>query len=183
MQAFIKFGKKLAKSVAYIGAVITALMMFLTVADVLGRRFFNAPIPGAFELTKIGLVMLVMFGLAHAQAEGENIGIEILFDKFPKMFKKILEVLINIISIGLFVVVFLNVFKYAERVARSNQITSVLRIPLAPWIYVSAIGVGFLILLLVFELVRNSYNLKEYIRMKASGELPDAADEKGAMPQ
>jgi TRAP-type transport system small permease protein len=182
MQAFLKFGRKLAKGVALLGAVITALMMFLTVADVIGRRFFNAPVTGAFELTKIMLVFLVSFGLAHAQAEGENIGINILFDKFPKMLRLILEVLINIVSIGMFTVVFLNVFKYAERVARSNQITSVLRLPMAPWIYISAIGVGFLVLALVFDLVRNSYNLKEYIRMKANGETPDTADEKGAMP-
>ncbi len=183
MQTFLGIGKKLSKAVAYIGAVITAVMMLITVADVFGRRFFNAPVTGAFELVKFSLVMLVSFGLAHAQSEGENIGINILFDKFNKAVQLILEVIINMMSIGLFTVVFLNVFKYAERVSRSNQITSVLRIPLSPWIYVSAIGVGFLIIALCFDLIRNSYNAVQYFKDKASGKTLAAADEKGVIDQ
>lgn len=178
MQAFLAYSRKIAKSVSLVGAVITALMMFLTVADVIGRRFFHAPVPGTFELTQNALVLLVSFGLAHAQAEGENIGINIFFDKFPKLLQWIVEVLTNIVSIGLFIIVFLNVFKYAERVARSNQITSVLRLPLAPWIYISAIGVGFLVLALCVDLIRNSYGLSEYIKGKKAAKK---SAEKGAM--
>lgn len=160
MQTVKKAIKMFSKSIAYIGAIITALMMFLTVADVLGRRFLNMPIPGVFELTKFGLVLTVSFGLAYAQIEGENLGITVLFDKFPKMVKKVLDVIITIVSIGLFSIVFVNTLKYAARVSNANQITSVLRLPVHPWIYVSAIGIAILVLALIGDLINNIQNFK-----------------------
>ena len=150
----------LSKSIAKIGAIITALMMFLTVADVLGRRFLHMPIPGTFELTRFGLVLIVSFGLAYAQIEGENIGINILYDKFPGIVKKVLDLIISLGSIGLFSLVFINTLKYAARISNSNQITSVLRLPVHPWIYISAIGVGVLILALIWDLINNVLKFK-----------------------
>jgi len=160
MQTIKKAIQFLAKSIAFIGAIITALMMFLTVADVLGRRFFHMPIPGTFELTRFGLVLIVSFGLAYAQIEGENIGITILYDKFPNSVKRVLNLIISLGSIGLFSIVLVNTLKYAARISNANQITSVLRLPVHPWIYISAIGVGVLILALIWDLLNNVLNFK-----------------------
>ncbi len=158
MQTINKAIHVLSKSIAKIGAIITALMMFLTVADVFGRRFLDMPIPGTFELTRFGLVFIVFFGLAYAQIEGENIGINILYDRFPSIVRKILDLIITLGSIALFSLVFINTLKYAARISNSHQITSVLRLPVHPWIYISAIGIGVLILVLIWDLLNNVLN-------------------------
>ncbi len=164
MQRINKAIQVFAKNIAFIGAIITAAMMFLTVADVLGRRFLHMPIPGTFELTRFGLVLIVSFGLAYAQIEGENIGITILYERFPSIVKKVLDIIIALGSIGLFCIVFINTLKYAARISNADQITSVLRLPVHPWIYISAIGVGVLILALILDLLNNVLNFKGEIK-------------------
>lgn len=145
---------------AYVGATVTAFMMFLTVFDVVGRRFFDSPIPGAFELTRISLVLVVFSSLGLAQIEGENIGITVLYEKFSKGFRNILDLLIAVLSIGLFYVIFSNTVKYSIRIAGSKQVTSVLRLPVYPWIALSAVGVGVLIIALLWDLIRSVQNFK-----------------------
>lgn len=147
-------------SSVFIGAIVTALMMFLTVVDVVGRRFFHSPVPGTFELTRISLVVVVFAGLGLAQAEGENIGIGILYDRFPKVLRNIIDLLTAMISIVLFSIIFLHTINYAKRIAAANQVTSVLRLPVHPWIILSAIGVGVLILALIWDLIVSVLNFK-----------------------
>ena len=145
---------------AFLSALVVVFMMFLTVADVVGRRFFNSPVAGTFELTRISLVIIVFTGLGLAHFDGENIGISILFDKFNKKLQKILDVIISIISIGLFWLVIINTFKYAKRIANANLVTSVLRLPMYPWIYISAFGVAILILALIWSLIESIQSFK-----------------------
>jgi TRAP-type C4-dicarboxylate transport system permease small subunit len=161
MQTITKIVRKLSVFLAAIGGIITAIMMFLTVGDVLGRRFLHMPIPGTFEITKIGLVFIVTLGLAYAEIEGENLGISILYDKFPRIVRHVLRVLTYLVSTVLFSLVFYNTVLYAARVAANKQITSVLRLPVAPWIYISAIGVGALALILLYELIDSVINFNK----------------------
>jgi len=46
-----------------IALLLTVLMMFVTVADVFLRSFFNRPIPGIFELTRYALAVIVFTSL------------------------------------------------------------------------------------------------------------------------
>ena len=143
-----------------LSAIIIALMMFLTVADVFGRRFLNSPVTGAFEVTRIFLVIAVFAGLGLAQMDGENLGITLLYDKLNRKLQSILDFVISIISIGLFYIIFTNTIKYANRIAASNQVTSVLRLPVHPWIIIGAVGVAVLILALIWDVIESVLKFK-----------------------
>lgn len=133
--------------------VIILFMMFITVGDVLGRYFLNKPIPGTFELTRISLVSIVFLSLGYAQLEKVNISINLLFSRFPKLLQKILEVFISLISLGLFSVVSWQLIMYADRISSAGQYTTVLRLPMHPWIFVAAVGALLLCLALLWDLI------------------------------
>ncbi len=78
--------EKLAKVPLYVGSITALLMVFLTVGDVIGRYFFNAPIDGATELTRLGMAVVIFTALPVISARGEHICVD-LFDSFysPKI--------------------------------------------------------------------------------------------------
>ena len=61
------------------GAVL--VMMLVGVADILGTRFFNRPIPGTHELTETMMVAAIFLSLAIAQAQGRHVRVEMLVDR------------------------------------------------------------------------------------------------------
>ena len=52
----------------YISVAVIFLMAFLVFSDVVGRYFFNHPIPGTTELVKCAIIVIIFFGhyLHHA---------------------------------------------------------------------------------------------------------------------
>jgi len=136
------------------------LLLVMTVGDVVGRFFFKHPIPGTFELTKLFFALSVFFSLAISQYLGENLGITVFYNKFPGRLKGLLDFIAAFLSIATFSVAFYQILKYAARMKSSHTVTSVLRLPLYPWIYVASIGILILVLALLWELVGSINVLK-----------------------
>jgi TRAP-type C4-dicarboxylate transport system permease small subunit len=150
--------KKIAESIsnfaARVGMLAIAVLLFMTVGDVIGRFVFNHPIPGTFELTKILFALSVFFSLSVSQYNGENLGITIIYDRVPTRFQGVLDLISSVISIATFSVAFSQTLKYAARMRSSNTTTSVLRWPMYPWIYLASAGLILLILVLVWDLAK-----------------------------
>ncbi|TPW31049.1 TRAP transporter small permease [Martelella alba] len=62
---------------AVCGGLLLA-MVVVTVVDVVGRYLFNAPLPGAFELTQVLLADLVLAGLPITTLRGGHVEVDIL---------------------------------------------------------------------------------------------------------
>ncbi|MGB9919825.1 MAG: TRAP transporter small permease, partial [Moorellales bacterium] len=127
-------------------------LMFLTVGDVLGRFLFNRPITGTFELTEVVLAVAVFTSLAYGQAEKVYVTITFIYDRFPRLLRRLIDVLVYLVATAAFLLTFWQLFQYAERLARAGQYTTVLRQPLYPWVAVSAIGVLIFCLSLLWDL-------------------------------
>jgi TRAP-type C4-dicarboxylate transport system permease small subunit len=134
---------------AKIGMAAIFILLALTVSDVFGRFIFNKPIPGTFELTKILFALSVFFSLPVSQYRGENLGITILYDRFPLRIRGILDLFASVLSITTFSIAFFQTMKFAARMQGSNTTTSVLRWPMFPWIYIASIGIIILVIALL----------------------------------
>ena len=145
---------------ARIGMLTIFILLVLTVGDVLGRFVFNHPIPGTFELTKILFALSVFFSFSISQYRGENLGITILYDRFPRIVRGILDLFGSVLSIGMFSVAFIQTINYAARMKAANTITSVLRWPMYPWIYVASIGILILVLALFWDFLASILTIK-----------------------
>ncbi|MCE8021055.1 TRAP transporter small permease [Halomonas sp. MCCC 1A11036] len=86
---------RLANHISYALAVVAALslglMMLHVTADVIGKHFFNSPIPGTTEVVaSYYMVAVVFLPLAWVEVREGSIVVELLYGLFPLAAKKVL---------------------------------------------------------------------------------------------
>src|SRR5699024_8864146 len=72
-------------------ATMAFMMLFITIAVL--SRLFIAPIIGDIEIVQLGMVVLIMCGLAYTQQVGGHISIDLIADRLPARFQHFLEVI------------------------------------------------------------------------------------------
>lgn len=142
-----------------ISMLLILLMMFVTVADVMGRYFFNHPILGVFELTRFGLGAIVCTALGWSQINKVHIAINLLVARLPISWRNLIEAFNYLIAFITFTVVSWQMFAYTARLYIGEQVTSVLGVPIYPFVLMSSIGVGIFTLVLFWDLVKATYKL------------------------
>jgi C4-dicarboxylate transporter, DctQ subunit len=61
-----------------IGGVFIFALMWLTMAEVLGRRLLNAPVPGAIDYIEVGMAAFAFMGAAYCQRLGGHVRMDLL---------------------------------------------------------------------------------------------------------
>ena len=135
-----------------IAMLLTVLMMFITVADVLGRYFIQ-PIPGVFELTRFSLAVIVFTSLGWSQMHKVHIAIGLFVSRLPDLWQNRIDVFNYTVVFITFILSFWQMAIYTRRLFNYNVVTTVLRIPVYPWVFVSTVGVLFFALVLFYDLM------------------------------
>jgi TRAP-type C4-dicarboxylate transport system permease small subunit len=125
--------------------VVLLVLMFLTVADVVGRYLVGfipgfGPVPGSFELTEFMLAVIVLTAIGHTQMKGEHISIDLIVERFSPRVRAIIDTVTNFLSMAMFALVTWQTIKYARLLFESNDVSGVLRLPVYPFLVVAAIG-------------------------------------------
>jgi TRAP-type transport system small permease protein len=120
------------------GALLVGLMV-LTVVNIVGRWLFDTPLPGAVELTEIGMVAIVFLGLAYAQVRGDHIRVDLLYEQLGARGRKVLNLFAALVSFATVAFMTWRLGVYAGQLGASGRTTSALRIPLfwVAWIAVA----------------------------------------------
>ena len=129
----------------WVAMVVLLLLMFLTVGDVVGRYMVGflpgfGPIPGTFELTEFMLAITVLTAIGYTQVKGEHISIDMFITKFSPRVRAIIDSVTNFLSLAMFALVTWQTIKYAQLLYESHDVSGVLRLPVYPFLIVSAIG-------------------------------------------
>lgn len=61
-----------------IGGVFIFALMWLTMAEVLGRRLLNSPVPGAIDYIEVGMATFAFMGAAYCQRQGGHVRMDLL---------------------------------------------------------------------------------------------------------
>lgn len=123
-------------------AAMTLMMLFITYA-VVNREFFT-PVVGDVELVRLGMVVLIMFGLAYSQAEDAHISIGLLVDRFPERVQNIIDAIAFLTTFVVCLIIGWVTFGIAfEEMLGHPRSTDLLEIPYYPFRFV--IGVGFIL--------------------------------------
>ncbi len=122
------------------GLVILIGMMLLTVVDVIGRKFFDAPITGSYELTEFMLALIVFFSVGYTQIQKGHIAMEALVSRFSPRAQAITDSIVYLISIGLGAVLTWQLVAHAKRTYIGKHETGVLHLPLYPFLIAAAFG-------------------------------------------
>ena len=130
-----RFAAWLQAALGITSASVLFLMMLITAVDVVGRYVFNKPLPGGFELTELLLAALIYCGLPLVSARREHIVIDTFDPFFSPRFKRALDMAAEVICAATLAGVGYLIFKRAVRVADYGDTTNVLKLPLAPIVY------------------------------------------------
>jgi len=136
-----------------VGLAILLLMMFLTVGDVVGRYFFNAPISGTFELTNFMLALVVFFSIGYTQLRRGHISIDVVVSRFSPRAQAVIDSITYLFSLGLFSLVTWQSAVYASRLFEGHNVSGVLSLPVYPFVITVAFGSLLFCLVLLVDLL------------------------------
>ena len=154
------------KGLHWVAMVVLLLLMFLTVADVVGRYLVGiipgfGPVPGSFELTEFMLAVIVLTAIGHTQMKRGHISIDILVSRFSPRVQAILDTVTDFVTLAMFALVTWRTIKYAQLLYESNDVSGVLRLPVYPFLFVASIGTFMFCLAMLSSLLQS---LKKAVR-------------------
>lgn len=131
--------KRIESLFATVASLALFAMMFLTFADVVGRKFFDNSLTGAVELTEIFMTLMIYFALPLASLAGEHIVFDLLDRVLPRILLKWQKTISNALTA---LILFGGAWIVSERAARTveyGDITATLEIKLWPFQYLIAV--------------------------------------------
>ena len=148
------------KGLHWVAMVVLLLLMFLTVADVVGRYLVGiipgfGPVPGSFELTEFMLAVIVLTAIGHTQMKRGHISIDILVSRFSPRVQAILDTVTDFVTLAMFALVTWRTIKYAQLLYESNDVSGVLRLPVYPFLFVASIGTFMFCLAMLSSLLQS----------------------------
>ena len=149
--------QRVSKVMGIIAAFVLALMMLLTVVDVIGRYFFNRPIKGTWELVGLLLVCAGTWGMAYCQMEKAHINITILLDNFSRKTQVVLQIFTCLIGFIGFGVISWQTYVLGASyfIMTRGNVTDTLGLPYAPFLWMLSIGAGMMALILIVDIINS----------------------------
>lgn len=147
------FAQKWCEILNWFSVLCIAVMLGITVLDIVCTKFIQKPVPGSTDL--IGLVGLLCAASAISQTEVAKQHVRI--DFIIKLFRDRIQNIFRIISslFGLFLIAFVicSSVTYGINMEASRVGSLALRIPLFPFAYVISFCCIPLFLILLFEFI------------------------------
>lgn len=152
-EKFDRAGRWLARLSLALGALVLAVMLALTCADVIGRYVFSAPVNGKTELTRFLMAGLIAFALPVVTLRGDQITVDIFENFFSRPLERLRDVVIDAYcAVALLTLAWWVAFR-ARRLMEYGYVSDFLHIPLYPVAYFVAAMVGLTGLALVLRVV------------------------------
>ena len=121
------------------GAVVLFAMMMLTSTDVVLRYLFNAPMPGAFEVTELMLVVLIFSGLPLVSRNDKHVTTDLIDRFLTERLRRVLGTLVHLIFGAALIGISWLVWTKAGKLALTGDTTANLHIALAPFVYAMSV--------------------------------------------
>lgn len=116
------------------------VILFLTIADIIGRSAFNNPVAGTVEVTSVLLVVVVFFAVAHSEDMGDHIAIDLIYERLGKGGRRFLDVFSDLLTIAVLALMAFQLYHFGLRNIDSGAETPVLDWPVWPFVFVASLG-------------------------------------------
>ena len=145
--------KKINYFLNYFSSFFLAVLMLMTVADVIMRKIFSVPLIGSYELTLLLITIVVYLGFAHSNDFKEHVVIDVLYEVLPRAGKFVFSIISSLLNLALSGVMCYAVYNYIFRLYKSGGVTASLKIPLWPFAVVATVGLLGLILSFIGDFI------------------------------
>jgi len=139
--------------VGNIGAGVIALMMMLTVADIIGRRFLSKPVSGTYELSEFLLVIVVFFSIAHCEFLKGHITVDLAVSRLQPKTQDIVNSIMYLFFLVMFCLLTWQLYLHGMKVWRNGLESGILGVPVSPFVFVAALGCCLLSLVVLTHLL------------------------------
>jgi len=124
--------RMLRRSTGLLSATALFAIMWLTLVDVTGRRFFSHSVPGGLEITEILMVVVIFGALPLVSWRGEHVVFDSLDAFVPPWLKSVQARVVHLICAGVFGFLAYLLTLRAERFAEYGDTTVYLKLSIAP---------------------------------------------------
>lgn len=127
-------------------AAIVFVLMAISFVDVVGRQVWNAPLPAAFELTRLALGTMVFVALPLVTAADEHVTIGLFNGFFSEKGARVKRFVIGLFVAGLCVAWARELWIQAGALWEQNERMMFLGIRLAPFVYAMSVLTGLTVI-------------------------------------
>jgi TRAP-type mannitol/chloroaromatic compound transport system permease small subunit len=145
---------RLALGLLLLGAVGMIVSMLLGVADVVGTKFLDFPVPGTLEVTESTMVLIVFGALAYTQERRNHIRVELLYGHAGPRGKSFMEAVTHVVAFAFFALLAwqgVGELRYSWEIREATMGT--VRFPLYPARLLLVLGAVLLLLRLAIDIV------------------------------
>jgi len=154
--------KKYNKFISYLGLVCLGGFIISVLIQVISRTFLPKTPSWTEELARYLFIYMVAFGSSVAVHKKEFVAVDLIIDFLPKIIRKLIELVINIVLL-LFVTFVLLKSVLSFAILEYRMVSTAMQVPMQ-YIYFSMIILfGLLILSFVMEIL---YQVKEILSSK-----------------
>ena len=136
----------------WFGGVVLFIMMGLTVVDVIFRDVLNAPIFGAEDLWRVGLLIVVATAVAYSGRTGGQVAVELYSDALGSGITRWTDKLVRLIGAAMFTVLAWRLLINGRDAAIYGETSQGLLLSHGPFYYILAAGMGLYALVLAVEI-------------------------------
>jgi len=129
------------------------MMMLLITMDVFLRYSFNRPLKGSFELVEFMMAVVICLGMAYTGVQRGHVAVELLVSRFSPRVQALIDSFNWLVSMGLFLLISWKAVAQARVVGLSGLASSVLYVPVFPFLLVLAFGSGLLSLVFLVHFI------------------------------
>jgi TRAP-type mannitol/chloroaromatic compound transport system permease small subunit len=141
---------------AVVGGVATVGLMLNIVADVIGRFFFNHPLPGTLDLTQFAwMPMLISLGLGYALLRGEHIRVNLLTAPTGERTQRVIEIVAMVFTIvTVAMLIWFGIEKADDAMGFGEKAVGTQWLVIWPFRWIIVVGLVGLLLQAVAQLIR-----------------------------
>lgn len=131
MKRFLEVIYKTDLTFHVISGIVLALMMAITLIDVLARNLGH-PIVGAMEIISFGGSVVVGFAIPYASWKRVHVYVDLLVNKLGPGKKRVLNAVTRCMGMALFVFIGVNFIVYGLDLIRTGEVSASFRLPYYP---------------------------------------------------
>lgn len=140
----------------YASAAVVVVLMLLNSLDVIGRYFFNRPIPSTFEFSEVLLGLVIFLALPYVQYLNAHISIEVLYEHYPARVRQVFDIFCQVIGTAVFALIaWEGVALLRSSIEIQERSNSQIAFPLAAFKWVVAFGMGLLSVRILTQLIES----------------------------
>ena len=145
----------ISRWMAVFGGVILFILAVLTTISVFGRKFFDSPVQGDFELVAIGTGVAVFACLPYCQLMRGNVLVDFFMNNAPTRAKTIADIIAGLIFLAIGLMLTWRMIYGAIDMHDVNEVSMTIGFPRWTTFPISIVFMSFLVIIIIYTLGRS----------------------------